>query len=106
MQAAWSACRFLNGMTNVARRKVRMTWFDIHALLSAFSGPLAVRPITIETRKTGLAFAERYDLSTYDAIITASALLADCDVLWSEDMQDGMTVGGGLRVVNPCRGMR
>jgi predicted nucleic acid-binding protein len=38
-------------------------------------------------------------------MIAASALHADCDVLWSEDMQDGMTLGGGLRVVNPFRAM-
>jgi predicted nucleic acid-binding protein len=36
-------------------------------------------------------------------MIAASALLADCDVLWSEDMQDGMALGQGLRVVNPFR---
>jgi predicted nucleic acid-binding protein len=94
----------LNELTNVARRKMRMTWPDIHALLSTLRGLLTVQAITVETHETGLAFAERYGLSTYDAMIAASALHADCDVLWSEDMQDGMTLGGGLRVVNPFLG--
>jgi predicted nucleic acid-binding protein len=91
----------LNELANVARRKMRMTWAETRALLSTLRGLLTVQAITIETHETGLALAERYGLSTYDAMIAASALLADCDVLWSEDMQDGMTLGDGLRIVNP-----
>ena len=34
-------------------------------------------------------------------MIVASALLAGCDILWSEDMQDGMLVEGQLRIRNP-----
>jgi hypothetical protein len=37
-------------------------------------------------------------------MIAASALHADCDTLWSEDMQDGMTLENRLRIVNPFRG--
>jgi len=48
--------------------------------------------------------SERYGLSIFDAMIAASALHADCDTLWSEDMQDGMTLENRLRIVNPFRG--
>jgi predicted nucleic acid-binding protein len=47
--------------------------------------------------------AERYGLSTYDAEIAASALHAGCDTLWSEDMQHGMVLEQGLKIVNPFR---
>lgn len=93
----------LNELANVARRKMRMTWPDLHAFLSLLRGLVAVRPVTIETHETGLALAERYSLSTFDAMIAAAALQADCDTLWSEDMQDGMVLGEGLRIVNPFR---
>ena len=93
----------LNELANVARRRMRMAWPDTHALLSALRGLLTVQPITVETHETGLALAERYHLSTYDAMIAASALHADCDRLWSEDMQHGMVLGKRLRVVNPFR---
>jgi predicted nucleic acid-binding protein len=36
-------------------------------------------------------------------MIAASALLADCDTLWLEDMQDGMTIESRLRIANPFR---
>jgi predicted nucleic acid-binding protein len=68
-------------------------------------GLLTVHPLTVETHETGLRLAERYGLSTYDAMIAASALDAGCDTLWSEDMQHGMALEEGLRIVNPFRGV-
>ena len=93
----------LNELTNVARRKMRMTWPDTRAFLALLRDLLVVQPITIETHDSGLALAERYNLSTYDAMIAASALEADCDILWSEDMQHQMALGTKLRIVNPFR---
>ena len=96
----------LNEIANVARRKTRMSWQDIHAFLSLLRGLLTVHPVTVETHETGLALAERYNLSIYDAMIAASALHADCDTLWSEDMQHGMALDGRLRIANPFRATR
>jgi predicted nucleic acid-binding protein len=36
-------------------------------------------------------------------MIAAAALHAECGVLWSEDMHDGLLIHDGLRVVNPFR---
>jgi predicted nucleic acid-binding protein len=66
-------------------------------------GLLPIEPFTIDIRATGLALAERYKLSTYDALIAAAPLHADRDTLWSEDMQDGIVLDGLLRIVNPFR---
>jgi predicted nucleic acid-binding protein len=94
----------LNELTNVARRKMQMSWNETHAFLEMLRGLLTVHPLTVETHETGLALAERYGLSTYDAMIAASALHARCDTLWSEDMQHGMALTEGLRIVNPFLG--
>jgi predicted nucleic acid-binding protein len=91
----------LNEITNVARRKMRLSWHDTHAFLSMIRGLLLVSPLTIEIHDNGLAIAERYNLSIYDAMIVAAALQAECGVLWSEDMQDGMMIDKKLHVVNP-----
>ena len=94
----------LNELAKVARRKMRMSWADTHAFLSTLRGLLSVHPVTVETHDTGLMLAERYNLSTWDAMIVASALQADCETLWSEDMQHLMTIEGRLRIVNPFGG--
>jgi predicted nucleic acid-binding protein len=91
----------LDELANVARRKMQLSWAGTHALLSLLRGLLTVHPLTLETHETGLELAERYGFSTYDAMIAASALHAGCDTLWSEDMQHGMALDEGLRVVNP-----
>jgi predicted nucleic acid-binding protein len=96
----------LNEVANVARRKMRLSWPDTHAFLSLLRGLLSVHPMTLETHETGLMLAERHDLSTWDAMIAAAALHANCDTLWSEDMQDGMSLDGRLRIVNPFRARR
>lgn len=91
----------LNEMANVARRKMALDWDQTHALLGALRGLLDVEPLTAEVHDTGLALAERYRLSVYDAMIVASALHAGCATLWSEDMQDGLSIDGQLLIVNP-----
>jgi predicted nucleic acid-binding protein len=91
----------LNEAASVARRKMGLTWAETRAFLSLIRTLLPVRALTTETHDIGLALAERYNLSIYDALIAASALEADCDRLWSEDMQDGLRIDGRLRIVNP-----
>ena len=93
----------LNELTNVARRKMQMSWADTHALLTLLRSLLTVHPPTLETHEAGLELAQRYGLSIYDAMIAASALHARCDTLWSEDMQHGMVLEERLRIVNPFR---
>jgi predicted nucleic acid-binding protein len=91
----------LNEIANVTRRKMRLSWPETRAFLSLIRGLLPIEPITLKTHETGLALAERYGLSVYDAMIAASALLAGCDRLWSEDMQDGLVIDRRLRIVDP-----
>ena len=91
----------LNEITNVARRKMSMSWTETRAFLSMMRALLPVQPLTIDIHETGLALAERYGLSTWDAMIAASALHADCDTLWSEDLQHGAVLDGRLRIANP-----
>jgi predicted nucleic acid-binding protein len=94
----------LNEITNVALRKMHLSWGQTHAFLNAVRGLLLVHPVTVATHETGLEIAERYGLSIYDAMTVAAALHAGCDTLWSEDMQDGMLLEGRLRIVNPFQG--
>jgi predicted nucleic acid-binding protein len=93
----------LNEVANVARRKMRLSWDETLAFLSTVRALLPVEKLTIETHETGLVLAERYGFSIYDSMIAAAALLAGCDTLWSEDMQDGMLIDARLRIANLFR---
>ena len=93
----------LNEIANVARRKMQMSWQDTNRFLTIVRDLLPVVPITVETHEAGIALAERYGFSTYDAMIAASAILSGCDTLWSEDLQHNMVVDNQLRIINPFR---
>jgi predicted nucleic acid-binding protein len=43
----------------------------------------------------------RYDFQLFDSLIVASALQADCTILYSEDLQHNLLVENRLRIINP-----
>ena len=90
----------LNEATNVLRRKHAMAWLDITNVLSLFRALLEVVPVTAAIHDSGLALAQRYSLSVYDAMIVAAALDSGCETLWCEDLQNGQTIGR-LQIRNP-----
>jgi predicted nucleic acid-binding protein len=96
----------LNESANVLRRKREMPWPNMRAFLLEIREGLDVVPVTVDIHEAGLRLAERYGFATYDSFIVAAALAADCDTLWSEDMQDGLMVERRLRIVNPFGGMQ
>jgi predicted nucleic acid-binding protein len=91
----------LNEIASVARRKMKLSWSETRAFLSTLRSVLTVHALTVETHETGLKLAERYGFSVYDGLIAAAALHAGCDTLWSEDMQHGMKLAEGLRIIDP-----
>ena len=94
----------LNEFTNVARRKLGMTWPEVREALAGIRTLCrAIAPLDIGTHEEALRIAERHGYTICDALIVAAALRARCTILYSEDMQDGMTIGGRLRIVDPFR---
>jgi predicted nucleic acid-binding protein len=91
----------LNEFTAVSQRKQQRDWREIAEavsdVLTMVDPPLA---LTLDLHAAARALAEDHRLSFYDALIIASAIEAGCDILYSEDMQHGRTIGG-LAVVNP-----
>jgi predicted nucleic acid-binding protein len=96
----------LNEFTNIAKRKLGMTWAEVRDALSAIRTICGtIVPMDVETHADALRIAERYGYSIFDALMIASALRADCGILWSEDMQDGLVIDQRLRIANPFRAM-
>jgi predicted nucleic acid-binding protein len=61
-----------------------------------------VWPITIPHVDLALEVAKRFQIGYFDALIVAAARLADCGIIYSEDLNDGQDYGG-VRVENPFR---
>jgi predicted nucleic acid-binding protein len=94
----------LNEFVAVATRKMNLTWPEIHEILAQVRLLCAVQPLSVAAHERALAIAERYRLSIYDALIVATALLAGCVTLYSEDLQDGEIIERQLTIRNPFKG--
>jgi predicted nucleic acid-binding protein len=92
----------LNEFVSVARRKYQMSWkaLDVALQWIRFLCPDVV-PVRIETHEIAVKIAERYEYRIYDSLIIASALEARCEVLYSEDLQDGQEIDGRMTIRNP-----
>lgn len=91
----------LSEFTSVGRRKLKMSWHELREALDALRELCRVEPLTEQTYDVALEVAARYDLSWYDALIAAAALLAECSILYSEDMHSGLRIRRALKVLNP-----
>jgi predicted nucleic acid-binding protein len=91
----------LNEFAAVARRKLKMSWPEIQEALLAIRA-LCEPPIslTIDIHESALKIAGRYGYTIYDSLIVATALSAGCELLYSEDMQDGQKIQD-LMIRNP-----
>jgi predicted nucleic acid-binding protein len=92
----------LNEFASVATRKFGMGWAAVADILGTVRDVCKVHSITPETQDRACAIAQRYRYAFYDALIIAAALLADCKVLYSEDLQAGQKIEA-LTVHNPFR---
>ena len=96
------AVQTLNEFTLFARRRLGWDWPRITTALATVRLLCATpQPLTLEVHALGLGLAERYQLGIYDSMIVAAALAAGCDILWSEDMHDGLVVDDRLTIRNP-----
>lgn len=84
---------------NVALKKLKLPAHHIRAQLDLYE-QFEVVQVTPAVIRAGLDLHQTRSVAFYDALIMASAQLAGCSVLFSEDMNVGETMAGVL-IVNP-----
>ncbi len=98
----------LNEFANVLRKKQAMPLTTITELVETLLHTCEVCDVTVRIHRAALALTARYKLSIYDANILAAAGESGCAVVYSEDMQHGMSINlpkslndGSLSIKNP-----
>jgi len=71
----------------------------IEELISSFT----VLEVDVLKVLKAIEINNRYDYSYWDSLIISSALLGECETVYSEDMQDGQIIENTLRLVNPLK---
>jgi predicted nucleic acid-binding protein len=102
LQGGDVSVQVLNEFANVAHRKLGLDWTAVsNALADVRLLIRTVHAIDLDAHLRALSLVQRYPLSFYDAMIVASAFNARCDLLYSEDMQDGLEIDKTLVIRNP-----
>ncbi len=83
------------------KRKTIIDERGIGNLISSFYLNYEVVELNEEILLKASDLRSRYSISFWDGLIVASALAANAEILYSEDMQNGLMVENKLKIVNP-----
>lgn len=91
----------INEFLNICRVKLKIDVATRHRLAQEMMAGCDVVNVNTSVVEKAMAIEAHYGLNYWDCLILAAALLASCNVLYSEDMQDGQVFEGRLTVANP-----
>jgi predicted nucleic acid-binding protein len=86
---------------NVMRKKFKMEKNELIQLCSLWLEKCIVQPVILSTINLAQNLIVKYDFQLFDGIVVAAALEANCDILYSEDMQHGQVIENTLKIINP-----
>lgn len=93
--------QILNEVCYNLLRKAKFSEQQINRVIRSFYARSVVVAVDRTIMIDAADLRSRYSFSFWDGLIVAAALGANCSVLYSEDMQDGLLVEARLRITNP-----
>lgn len=104
LDGAVISVQVLNEFANVCLRKLGFEFSTLKLATSDLRSKVGdIQPITEATHDLAREIAFSYKMGFYDSSLIASALLADCDTFYSEDLHHGLVIEGQLTIKNPFR---
>jgi predicted nucleic acid-binding protein len=91
----------INECVNVCLRKLGFSKEKSYTFADNIMRRTNVIPVDEAIVRKSAVIAIQNQISNWDALIIAAALLENCDILYTEDMQHGQIFDGRLTVVNP-----
>jgi len=95
------SAQVLTEVANVCKRKFKYSKDEVLNLWADLLSDCQQIPTNSSTFHKAIQLVNRYKFQLFDALIVASALEANCNTLYSEDMQHQMVVEKQLTIVNP-----
>jgi len=98
----YSSAQVFNEVANVLqKKKFKFSEADTLKILQEIDQLSHCIPLTKDISYKALALKARYQLSWFDSLIVAAALEAECNLLYTEDLHDGLIIEQTLTVKNP-----
>ncbi len=91
----------INEFINVTTRKKMLTLGQVVEIVHELFDLCSIKFIDQKTIEKALVLVEKYHYSYFDSLMIASALVADCSILYSEDMHHDHVIENQLKIINP-----
>ena len=91
----------LNEFISVCQRKKIITNDEIQQSIEGYLKDFQLHLLTDATIRLAMQLQTRYNLSYWDALIIASALEAECSILYSEDLQHDLVIDNQVTIRTP-----
>ena len=91
----------INELSNTLFRKFRLNAEEVEAVVLELNNNFPIVNFTLQTQLKAIEIKERYQLQFYDSLILATALENGCNIVYSEDMQNGQVIDNWITIINP-----
>ena len=98
-----TSTQILNEINNVMIKKWKMSAEAVKTVQGDVRRISEVAYIDEDTIDKAIDLNSRYGFSYYDCLMLSSALESDCDIIYTEDMNDGQIINDTLKIVNPFK---
>lgn len=93
----------LNEFCNVCKKKMGFSYPEIQNIILQLLPQIQLVQLHKSTILKALDIGDSYKYSYYDSLILASAIEANCNIVYSEDFQHNQKINNSLLVLNPFR---
>lgn len=91
----------LNEFCNIQRKKFKIKFSDIKTNLGLLIEKTNLYSNSYIDINLACDISEKYGYSYYDSLIISSAINNNCNILYSEDMQNNQVIENRLTIINP-----
>jgi len=91
-----------NEVSNILMKKYKFSPQEVKNILKEILKNTTLNQIDNNTIFDALDIKDRYNFSYYDSLILSSAKNLDCNILYSEDMQNNQQIDN-LTIINPFK---
>jgi len=95
----------INELSNNLFRKFKLDAEAVEAVVLELDNNFPIVDFNLQTQLKAIKIKERYKLQFYDSMILATALENGCNIIYSEDMQNGQIIENQLTIINPFEGI-
>jgi predicted nucleic acid-binding protein len=95
--------QIINEVCSVLSKKAKISEIQIRQIIQEFYDGCLVIQLDRNIILRASELRTQYSFSFWDSLIVASALASEANILYSEDMQDGLIISNQLTLINPFR---